>query len=259
MIKAIFFDVDGTLISNKSSHISESVIKALNNLRNQGIKLFIATGRHYLELDELKINDQFKFDGYLTLNGCYCFNEIETIYSNPIDKEDIVEIIDYVTKNNISCCFIEKETMYINLIDKLVVDSQKFLNTSIPPVKNINRAFEHEVYQFNPFVPINKMKDIMMLAKNCKYTQWYDYGYDVIANHGGKQEGIKAMMAYYNLKVEEVMAFGDGQNDIEMLSLVGIGICMGNGHQDVKAVSDFVTKSVCEDGIVYALDCFGLI
>lgn len=85
------------------------------------------------------------------------------------------------------------------------------MNTSIPPVKNINRAFEHDIYQFASFVPISKMKNIISLAKNGKYTQWYDYGYDVIANHGGKQEGIEAMMVYYNLDVEEVMVFGNGE------------------------------------------------
>ena len=75
MIKAIFFDVDGTLISKSRSVLSEGVIAALKQLQEKGIKLFIASGRHYLELDELGINAQFTFDGYLTLNGGYCFNQ----------------------------------------------------------------------------------------------------------------------------------------------------------------------------------------
>ena len=55
--------------------LSEGVIAALKQLQEKGIKLFIASGRHYLELDELGINTQFTFDGYLTLNGGYCFNQ----------------------------------------------------------------------------------------------------------------------------------------------------------------------------------------
>ncbi len=66
MIRGIFFDVDGTLISRKRSYISDSVIEVLKKLREQGIKLFIATGRHYIELEKLGINKQFIFDGYLT-------------------------------------------------------------------------------------------------------------------------------------------------------------------------------------------------
>ena len=69
MIKAIFFDVDGTLISKSRTVIREGVIAALKQLQDKGLKLFIARGRHYLELDELGINTQFTFDDYLTLNG----------------------------------------------------------------------------------------------------------------------------------------------------------------------------------------------
>ena len=259
MVKAIFFDVDGTLISREQPYISDSVVAALEKLRAQGIKLFIATGRHFLELDQLGINKQFTFDGYLTLNGGYCFNSREIIYNNPIDKKDVAKIVEYVTQNNLACCFVEKDELYVNLVNDFVIKSQIFLNTPTPPVKNISRALINDVYQIDPFVPLDKIANILALTKNCKYTQWYDYGYDIVAKDGGKQEGIKAILEYYDLKPEEVMAFGDGHNDIEMLSLVGLGICMENGHDDVKTISDFVTRSVFDDGIVYALEHFNII
>lgn len=259
MIKAVFFDVDGTLISSEQPYVSNKVIEALKKLRARGIKLFIASGRHFLELDQLGINDQLVFDGYLTLNGGYCFNSKETIYSNPIDKQNIASVVEYIIQNNLACCFVEKDGLYVNLVDNFVIKSQIFLNTPTPPVKNISRALKHDVYQIDPFVSSDEMENIMSLTKNCKYTQWYDYGYDVIPKNSGKQEGIKAILKYYGLKSEEVMAFGDGHNDIEMLSLVGIGVCMENGHEDVKLISDFVTKSVYDDGVVYALEYFNMI
>lgn len=221
--------------------------------------MFIASGRHFSELGQLGINDQFIFDGYLTLNGGYCFNSKETIYNNPIDKKDVAKVVKYITQNNLACCFVEKEGLYVNLVDDFVIKSQIFLNTPTPLVKNISRALMNDVYQIDPFVPSSEIENIMALTNNCKYTQWYDYGYDVIPENGGKQEGIKAILKYYDLKSEEVMAFGDGHNDIEMLSLVGIGICMENGHDDVKLISDFVTRSVFNDGIVYALEHFNMI
>ena len=58
---------------------------------------------------------------------------------------------------------------------------------------------------------------------------------------------------------EEIMAFGDAENDIDMLEYAGIGIAMGNGDDGVKAVADFVTRDIDEDGIAYALKHFGLI
>lgn len=259
MIKGIFFDVDGTLISKEHSYISDQLLEALKELRQQGIKLFIATGRHYLELEKLGINRQFKFDGYLILNGGYCFDDQGIIYTNPIDKIDVAKIVEYTENNNLACSFVESNDLYINLINELVVEAQIFLNTPLPPVKDIRRALENDVYQIDPFVEESEIKSIMNLAQNCKYTQWYDSGYDIIPLKGGKQEGIKAMINHYGLKKDEVMAFGDGHNDIEMLQYVGTGICMENGHEETKKVSDFITVSVYDDGIVSALEHFGLI
>ena len=259
MIRGIFFDVDGTLISRKRSYISDSVIEVLKKLREQGIKLFIATGRHYIELEKLGINKQFTFDGYLTLNGGYFFNHKEAIYSNPINKDDVIRIVEYTTKHNLACSFVETDDMYLNKIDDLVIEAQIFLNTSLPLVKDITRVLNNDIYQIDPFVTSDEIKNIMALTKHCKYTQWYEYGYDVIPKAGGKHEGIKAMLEYYGFDKSEIMVFGDGHNDIEMLVLAGIGVCMGNGHKEAKKVSDFITKSVDEDGIVTALDYFSLI
>ena len=259
MIKGIFFDVDGTLISRKQSYISNRVLEALEKLRAQGIKLFIATGRHYIELEKLGINKQFIFDGYLTLNGGYCFNCEEVIYSNPIDKGDVARIVEYITDHNLACSFVETDDLYVNKINDLVINAQIFLNTSLPPVKDISRTLETDIYQIDPFVTLDEMENIIELTKYCKYTQWYETGYDIIPLAGGKHEGIKAMLSYYKFEKSEIMAFGDGHNDIEMLMFAGIGVCMENGHEETKNVSDFITKSVDENGIVTALEYFGLI
>lgn len=259
MIKAIFFDVDGTLISKERSYISNNVLKALKILRKKGFKLFIATGRHYLELEKLGINKQFIFDGYLTLNGGYCFDDKGPIYRNPIDKDDVAKIVEYTTKHGLACSFVESDDLYVNLVDDLVINAQIFLNTPIPPIKDITRALENDVYQIDPFVTPEEIQNIMTFATNCKCTQWYDSGYDVIPKMGGKKDGIEAILKHYKLAREEVMAFGDGHNDIEMLSFVGTGVCMANGHFEAKKVSDFVTTSVYEDGIVTALEHFRLI
>lgn len=259
MIKAIFFDVDGTLISKENPHISDQVIEALNKLREKGIKLFIASGRHYLELDELGINDQFTFDGYLTLNGGYCFDSDGVIYKNPIDSDDVRRIVEYTTKHNLACSFVEGNDLYINLINDLVVAAQKAINTSLPPIKDITRALVNDVYQIDPFVGKKEIEDIVALTKHCKHTQWHDGAYDIIPAIGGKQEGISAIIKHYGIDVSETMAFGDGHNDIDMIKFVGVGICMDNGHEETKACCDYLTDSIDDLGIIKALEHFCLL
>ena len=65
MIKAIFFDVDGTLLSHTTKRISQDTVQAVRTLQDQGIRIFMATGRHSTELDQLPVRD-IRFDGYIT-------------------------------------------------------------------------------------------------------------------------------------------------------------------------------------------------
>lgn len=75
MVKAIFFDIDGTLREFDGGGICGSTKRALAEARKAGIRLFIATGRHYLEIEEENLLEDLEFDGYVTLNGQYCFLE----------------------------------------------------------------------------------------------------------------------------------------------------------------------------------------
>ena len=131
MIKAIFLDIDGTLISGKRPSIKKEVIEGLKQVRKKGIQLFIASGRHMLELEELKLVEQFEFDGYLLLNGGYCIIGSQIIYDNKIPQEDLKEIVKIVKENNYPCLFIESNQMYITHVNQRVIDAQASISTLI--------------------------------------------------------------------------------------------------------------------------------
>lgn len=88
MITAVFFDIDGTLLSHNSKKISFGVQQALKELQQKGIKVFAATGRHKIELEELPLKE-ISFDGYITLNGQYCYDKDGLIYDLPINETDV--------------------------------------------------------------------------------------------------------------------------------------------------------------------------
>ena len=135
MIKAIFLDIDGTLISGKRHSIKKEVIEGLKQVRKKGIQLFIASGRHMLELEELKLVEQFEFDGYLLLNGGYCTIGSQIIYDNKISQEDLKEIVKIVKENNYPCLFIESNQMYITHVNQRVIDAQASIST-MPTLSN---------------------------------------------------------------------------------------------------------------------------
>jgi HAD-superfamily hydrolase, subfamily IIB len=258
MIKAIFFDIDGTLVSFKTHRIPDSTKKSIEKIRNKGIKVFIATGRHFSVINNL---DNTEFDGYITLNGCYCLQGTDNvIFKKSIDRSDIHNFIDYLQqRKDFPCLFVEEHTLSVNYIDHEMKYLMNLLKQDMMPVNTLDYYRDQELFQLTAFFKNSQEDEIMSLLPNCSAMRWYPTFADVIAKGVDKGIGIDQFCRYYGFSTEEVMAFGDGGNDIEMLRHAGIGIAMGNANDDVKQAADYVTDSVDNDGILKALQHFGLI
>lgn len=95
--------------------------------------------------------------------------------------------------------------------------------------------------------------------KHVRITHAVGYCYDILPQNGGKQIGIPAMAAHYGIRNDEILVFGDGPNDVDMLRDVGFGVAMGNGCAKAKAAANYVTTDVDDDGIYRALKELGVI
>ena len=259
MIKAVFFDIDGTLLSHKTKRIPDSTIKALKQLKEKGILIFLATGRHSSEMDDMPIHD-VEFDGYITLNGQYCYSENEVLYDLPIEQEDIENVIAYVDEKKIPCIFVEDKKMYINFNNEVVEKVQESISTDLPIVGDIHRGHTHKIYQVIPYdIDESGEEMILSLMPHCKKTRWHPLAIDIIPATGGKQNGIEQILKHYHISREETMAFGDGMNDMDMLEYVHTGIAMGNATDDLKEIADDVTTDIDDYGIYNALKKYGLV
>ena len=253
MIKAIFFDIDGTLLSHRTRTIPQSTQIALKRLRERGIYTFIATGRHISEMKDLPL-DNLEFDGYITLNGQYCYNKNEVIYDLPIDQQDIHNIIQLIENDSFPCIFVEKELMYINYHNQAVQIVQDAISTPLPDINDLKRGYDNPIYQVVPYdITQDDEAKILEAMPHCKKTRWHDLAIDVIPSQGGKQNGILKVLDYYNISIDETMAFGDGHNDIDMFELVKIAVAMGNASQEVKDAADEITNDIDDDGIYHCL------
>ena len=96
-------------------------------------------------------------------------------------------------------------------------------------------------------------------VQGAKITAWWDRAVDIIPASGGKGMGIQKILDYYHLDRTEAMAFGDGNNDIEMLEAVGTGIAMENASDRLKAVADDICGHVARDGVYHYCLEHGLI
>lgn len=256
MIKAVFFDIDGTLLSHSQGRVPEDTQTALRALKKAGIKVFTSTGRHILELEQLPVNE-LEFDGYVLLNGQLCLDaEKEILYSSAIPDEDIRRILPWFEERKHAIAFVEKDRIYINQINERVRSAQKDISSELP----LTGSYTGEpVYLVNMFEEDNVIEAFMKEMPHCKVTRWNPYGTDIISRESGKVTGMQKILDYFEIPREACMAFGDGENDMEMLRFAGIGIAMGNADSEVKACADYVTSDVDEGGIWHALKHFQII
>ena len=247
--KAIFFDLDGTLLSK--GKLMESAKEALFYAKEKGVLLFVATGRHRNEFENMPWFPGLPFDGFVTMNGAYCYVGEEVIFKSPIPKAAIRTVAEYITGNPIYCMFCEADGSYANLSDQWIEAAQLSYGLSIPPIRDPMSAIDADIYQM-VFIG-NELRDYVQRLPDCNITSWAEGCYDVVPAGVNKWVGILPMLERFGLKPGEVAAAGDGQNDIEMLTGAGFSVAMGNAPDDVKACAGFVTGHVDDDGLLKAV------
>ena len=146
--------------------------------------------------------------------------------------------------------FIEKDQFYLNMINQGVEDAQEAISSPCPQVKEYSGNL---ISQCCIYATEQEAKEFIEDLPDCKISQWNPCAYDVIPKQGGKTAGIESVLKHYGIKQEEIMAFGDAENDIEMLQYAKIGVAMGNADDEVKEAADYVTDTVDSDGIYKAL------
>lgn len=256
MIKAAFFDIDGTLLSHKTKQVSRSTREALDKLKAAGIRCVAATGRQLGEMEKLPVAD-IAFDGYLTLNGQLLLDgEKHVLHGTPVTGAPKEYLLKLFREKTIPILLVEQEQMSLNFVNSLVTEVQESISTEVPPLGEYQGG---EIYQVCAYLTDADAHLLAPVAEACEITRWNLGGVDIIAKGGGKVAGIQHYLEANGILPEETIAFGDGDNDIGMLKFAGIGVAMGNAWENVKQAADYVTTDVDEDGIEHALRHFGLI
>ena len=259
MIKAIFFDCDGTLLSHRTNTVPASTIRALNLLRRKGILAVLSTGRHKSELRELTPLAPLSFDAFITVNGACTYTDTEVLSSVPISQRDAHAVYRFLQDHDLPVqCFLEEDS-FINTVNETVIHSQAMIHTPVPPIGDIRRILEEPVYLMVPF-GIAAAQSLVQTLQDVAVTRWNAHdAMDVVNRNAGKEQGMKAVMEHYGIQREETMAFGDAMNDHTMLEAAGIGIAMGNSDREILELADYVTTDIEEDGIWNALKAFHVI
>lgn len=257
--KIIFFDIDDTLYIKAESRIPESTITALHQLKQQGIIIAIATGRGLGVFPNMvnQLIDQVGIELLVTINGQYVRYQGQTLIDYPLTALQIHQVTDYLTQQRIAYAYMTAETIFaFNETPALknALNSLQIGYTLIQPSEFDTRL---PVYQMLAFYEDNRVT--IDVPDSLKTVRWHFNGVDILDVNGSKARGIEVALEKLGLDFADAWAFGDGLNDIEMLSQVGFGVAMGNAHPMLKAVADYICPSIVEDGIFHGLKALQVI
>lgn len=262
MIKLMIFDVDGTLYDLNNHEIPNSCVEAIRQAKANGVLFAIATGRPHYGLGKAIM--QLNPDYILAVNGAMLIDQHQTILSqHHLTQEDVAEIIEFCRCHQAGLCWKFADRYVIaqhpNKIDWLEgqmnsdIDRHVFtfclqLDNHFPtqPLS----ASVHVQAQF-----VRQFADHPRLS----FLRYSETGYDVVLKQINKGVGVQELRESLHLKKDELVAFGDNFNDIEMMQQVGTKIAMGNAVDELKDIADFVTTSTNQDGIAHGLHYLGLI
>ncbi len=256
--KIVFIDIDGTLFDNEHDMIHQSTITAIEQLKQNGVIVCIASGRSKSLGEEVFKRYELIFDGYVFINGQYVVFNDELIYKNPLDKNFIQEFITECQKQNVDYGFLTDDDTFVSSYHPSVLKAFQDFKMKVPRLMN-ETDFNKDIYQGLFFENKMHLYFSQKFTRYVKFIPWLGNGADIIPIQASKAVGMHKICEKLGILREDVVAIGDSTNDIEMIQYAHIGIAMGNAKKELKEVASFVTDDISKDGLQKALKRIKLI
>ncbi|MFU0789884.1 HAD family hydrolase [Cerasibacillus sp. JNUCC 74] len=258
--KTLFLDIDGTILTPDHTYTS-STKEAIGQVQEQGMLVFICTGRPLHEVKEL--GEELGVEGYIGYNGAYAIYEDNILVDEPINQSTFEQFLAVAKKNNHEIvCYTSDKNYFTSLTNPVMKNFSEVFQ-----LKN-NRMLTQDVHsQILSFslinVPPEQAKEYEILNNDFYLSEVIVNGisdcYDVIRKRVNKGEAVKKVLQHIGGKPEQAIAFGDGMNDKEMLQVVGEGFAMGNSNPDLFPYAKHRTTSVDDSGIYNGLKKLNLV
>ena len=255
MIRAIFLDVDGTLISFSTHEIPASARRALTQAHERGVRLFIATGRAANDLGPL---EGIPYDGVVSLNGARCVaNDGRVVSLHPIPRADFERALALSEEQDFAMGLELEEGVFVNRVTPDGKRVAHMVAHPVPEQTDLRELFGRvECCQLCFYFDAETQRRVMAELPTLVASRWCPIFADVNVAGIDKATGMEEFMRSYGFSAAEVAAFGDGGNDVAMLRAAGVGVAMGD---EALNAADYVTASVDDDGIAKALAHLGVI
>lgn len=274
--KLIFIDIDGTLFDHAKDAIPESAKNAILSAKSKGHKIFLSTGRPYADIDQEILN--FPLDGMIVSCGAVVYVDNKPIYCKTYPQKELISLIQFMLDNNIGFSLDGIHKNYLteeafNCLSSLMFKNNEDYELSRAmmaknncfPFEDMKEEDLKEVVKISIFTK-NKESCEKLFQKIPESLVGFMYKNNHLDLYNGeisikgitKATGLKKITTYLNKNIKDTIAIGDSLNDLDILKVAGLSICMGNGADECKKIADFTTKDISDDGLSYALKHFNL-
>ena len=270
MYSLILTDIDGTLLQDDLT-VAENTILAFRRAREKGIRIALSSGRYLHGLGFLK--EEIGIDDIIlsAINGALIKDQDRYLYKDPIKKE-VYEEAAKILKGRAKSLIAFSESQYaIDSTDEFYLLQQRICRQSgtrmdLSSYDEVSSALGEQVYKLllkdDNIANCAKIKNelLSIMGDRAEIIASYPYNFEILPKGTDKANAVLILEKELGIPKEEMIAFGDWDNDAGMLSLVGAGFAMANGSERAKAAAKYVTKDNNSDGIYYALhDILGII
>ncbi|MCQ6274973.1 Cof-type HAD-IIB family hydrolase [Bacillus sp. V3B] len=253
----IFFDIDGTLLTHEKE-LPSSTKEAIFTLKEHGHEVAIATGRAPFMFEDLR--KELDIHTFISYNGQYVVLNGEVLYTNPLKIPSLEKLTAIALHRNHPVVYMDHEDMKANVPEHAYIkESIDTLKIDRFPTYDPHYYKGRDLYQTLLFCPEGEEKQYEQEFKDFDFVRWHPVSVDILPKGGSKAKGIEMIVEKLGFSKERQYAFGDGLNDMEMLSSVQNSVAMGNAKKKVKSVAKHVTKSVEDNGILHGLQMVGLL
>lgn len=266
MYKAVFLDMDGTLL--KSDHsVSEPTIAMIRDLTAKGVSVILVSARPLNA-----VLPTFQHIGLpaqtpvITLNGSYIVEQEQPVFDVRIDLATTARVTELVRPFKATIAFYLQREWYAEVSDGWTAHEQRIMDVplGIAPIGELIQGWKNRNVAPNKMMVMSEAANITGIQQHLRsmydgqlniYPSKTTY-LEVMDTRGSKANAVRFVGERLGLKPAEIIAIGDNYNDVEMIRYAGMGVAMGNAPDDIKEIADFVTDTNNNDGVRKAMEKF---
>lgn len=260
--KALFFDIDGTLLSEITGEVPESAVKALEQARSRGHLTFINTGRTIAALPP--VLKKMPFSGFLCGCGTYIEYQEKVLLAQTIPHQRGREIIRLVQEYGADLILEGQEDCYVSIhrsrFERIENTRRYFRSMGL----GVETYAENDNFDYDKLVvyvdeQTDKERLLLELGKDMDLMDRREGFYEVVPKGYSKATAIEYILKHFHITPRDAYVFGDSSNDLSMFRYARHAVAMGHHDPVLEPYTEFVTKTVEEDGLELAMKHYGLI